>query len=85
MSKRKRPNLKLKVDSNIAKEEALLDQLHQEDENLEQKSKPKKEKTKRFTMDLPVSLHTRVSDKATSKGQTIKGYLLTLIWKDLEQ
>ena len=84
MSKRKRPNLKLKVDSNIAKEEALLSQLHQEDEKLEQKSRPKKEKTKRFTMDLPISLHARVSSQATSKGQTIKGYLLTLIWKDLE-
>ena len=84
MTRRKRPNLSLKKDTiDVDKQEELLNQLQKADEPVIESNVAKKERKKRFTMDLPVSLHTRISTKASSKGQTIKGYLLTLIWKDL--
>lgn len=45
--------------------------------------KKNKEKTLRFTMDLPLDLHAQIQEKIDDSGQTMKGYFLYLVKKDL--
>lgn len=45
----------------------------------------KKEKTLRFTMDLTLDLHAKITERIEETGQTMKGYFLRLAKKDLEE
>ena len=44
----------------------------------------KKEKTLRFTMDLQLDLHARITERIEETGQTMKGYFMALAKKDLK-
>ncbi len=75
MAKRQRPKIESKLTpakSTQNKQEQLLNQL-----------KDQEEKTSRFTMDIPTPLRARMLEKSRAHGQTLKGYILTLVRKDL--
>ncbi len=44
-----------------------------------------KEKTLRFTMDIPFELHALISKEIEESGQTMKGYFIALAKKDLRR
>ena len=75
MTKRKRPKIESKIASSIEHEqqEALLNQLRE------------KNKKVRFTMDISSDLHRHITRIAKDRGQTIKGYFLTLAKKDINE
>ena len=76
MAKRERPGIKSNLSSD-SKQENLLAQL-------KEKSKPKASKRKiRFTMDLPEHIHAAISEKADHNGQTMKGYIMSVVRADL--
>jgi hypothetical protein len=48
--------------------------------------KPKLEETFRMTVDIPVSLHTRLKQEATSRRLKLREYLIEIInehWKNI--
>lgn len=82
MAKRERPKIKSKLtppQPAQVQQEELLEQLHKGEES------STKGKTSRFTMDIPVDIRSKMLAKTKANGQTTKGYILTLIIKDLAE
>jgi hypothetical protein len=62
--------------------DVAVQQIHQQ-EDTQQPIKPPKERTKRVTLDIPISLHAEIRKRTFDMGITMKQYFLDLAREDL--